>query len=226
MSGGPAPAATVAETAPAFLAARPRIVPSTDATPSSKRTVEASSTLWSYDSDTKPSPAPSAPLPPSSLAAPAVAMARRGPSYPGWENPPRLENFPRLRSREDRRANQPHLLAAVGMALVMVTLVLFPILMSPKGSSLGAGSPLPTVRFSSSPSASETIGPRTSFFQYKVQSGDQMWAIAATFNIALADLIAANPQIANPDRLFVGALLNIPPVGWHATKPPAAPSHK
>jgi len=65
------------------------------------------------------------------------------------------------------------------------------------------------VRFSSSPSASETIGPRTSFFQYKVQSGDQMWAIAATFNIALADLIAANPQIANPDRLFVGALLNI-----------------
>jgi len=132
----PGPAATVAETAPAFLAARPRIVPSNRRHSVVQAHGRSELDIVVVRQRPKPSPAPSAPLPPSSLAAPAVAMARRGPRYPGWENPPRLENFPRLRSREDRRANQPLLLAAVGMALVMVTLVLFPILMSPKGSSL------------------------------------------------------------------------------------------
>ena len=214
-----------AASAPAFLAsARPRPVPTVDVPPASRRTADASATLWTYDSDTKRSPAPSAPLPPSSLAAPAVSMARRGPSYPGWENPPRLDSFPRLRSREDRRANQPLLLAAVGMALVMVTLVLFPIVMSPRSGIVGNGSQtLPSYSPSVSLGPSPTAAPRTSFFPYKVQSGDQMWAIAATFNIALQDLIAANPQIPNPDRLMVNAILNIPPVGWHATKPPASP---
>lgn len=219
------------QTAPAFLAARPRTVASLDAGPASRRTADASAGLWTYD-ETSRSQVPAAPTPPSSLGEPAIPMARRGPSHPGWENPPRLENFPRLRSREERRANQPLLLAALGIALVMVALILFPIVINFKGGTTGAGgSSTPGANGSThlqsavpSDSGSALIVPGMSFQQYLVRSGDQMWAIARYFNVQLADLIAANPQIKDPGHLEVNWALNIPPAGWHASPSAAVPS--
>jgi len=81
------------EPTPAFLASRPRTASIAGAGPSSKKATDASATLWTYEGENRRT-APSAPTPPSSLGVPAVAMARRGPSHPGWENPPRLESFP------------------------------------------------------------------------------------------------------------------------------------
>lgn len=212
------------ETAPAFLAGRTRTEPTADLTLSSRRPTDANSTLWSYDNETKRSSGPAAPVPPSSLGAPAVAMARRGPSHPGWETPPRLESFPRLRSREDRRANQPLLLVAVGIALVMVTLILFPIITSPSAHSgpVGSQRPLPSYSGSPNPNPSDSAAPRESFFQYPVHPGDQWWAIAKTFQVTQDDLAAANPQVTNPNVLYVGEVLNIPPIDWHGSS--ASPS--
>ncbi len=45
---------------------------------------------------------------------------------------------------------------------------------------------------------------------YIVQWGDTMRKIAARFNVSLSDLIAVNPQIANPDRIFFGQVIKIP----------------
>ncbi len=45
---------------------------------------------------------------------------------------------------------------------------------------------------------------------YVVQWGDTMRKIAARLNVTLSDLIAVNPQIANPDRIFFGQLINVP----------------
>jgi LysM repeat protein len=71
--------------------------------------------------------------------------------------------------------------------------------------------------------ATSSPGAGATFTHYVVQPGDQMWALAAAFHVALADLLAANPQVSDPSNLVVGELLNIPPVGWHAqpTKAPA-----
>ena len=243
VGGGPTPvrlpgvadevaAATAAGETAGLVSGRLASAPSTE-TAASRRTAEASATLWSYDGEGKRSKAPSAPLPPSSLAEPAVAMARRGPSHPGWETPPRLENFPRLRSREDRRTNQPLLFAAVGVSLVMLALALFPIVTSTKSTAPGSsGSDAPVAIGSGAvqsvvPSGSGVSGsPRTTFFQYVIKSGDQMWAIARVFNIQLQDLIDANPQIKDPNHLEVGQPLNIPPPGWHATPSPGASAKK
>ena len=57
----------------------------------------------------------------------AYAMAWRGPTHPDWEKPPRLDNYPRLRAHEGRNNNQPLLLAALGVAVVMVALILIPL---------------------------------------------------------------------------------------------------
>lgn len=46
---------------------------------------------------------------------------------------------------------------------------------------------------------------------YTVQSCDTMFEIARSYNMSLADLITANPQITNPDRIFPGQVICIPP---------------
>jgi hypothetical protein len=213
------------EPAPAFLAARPRTTVVTDTGASSNRAADVSAGLWSYDGDVKRAPAPKAPLPPSSLGEPAVAMARRGPSHPGWENPPRLESFPRLRSREDRRANQPLLFVAIGMALVMASLVLFPIIMNAKGPGAAASSGPTLVPFATdTPTAAPTSTPAPTFLSYLVKKTDVLGlsGIAAKFNVTLDDLIAANPTLKPPYYIWENMRLNIPPIGWHAPTP--APS--
>ena len=217
---------------PAFLASRSRTSPAgaslaADVDPSSRKATDATATLWTYEGENKRT-APSAPTPPSSLGAPAVAMARRGPSHPGWENPPRLESFPRLRSREDRRANQPLLFAAILISVVMVSLALFPIVTSSKGggpgasgSASGSGSALQSIVQSATP----VVSAEPTFFRYTVRSGDFMQGIADKFNIKLADLIAANPDVTDPSKILAGVtVLNIPPPGWHASTSPRAAS--
>lgn len=235
-AGAAAEAATDDELAPAFLASRTRTVPD-DAGVAARR-AEASSTLWSYDTDTKRTQAKAAPPPPSSLGAPAVAMARRGPSHPGWENPPRLENFPRLRSREDRRANQPLLVVAIGMALVMVALIMFPIIANQKGGGIGNGgggnggsSPSPSAIASAvdsgqaSPTSAGPPAPSLpdGWFSYRVLPGDFIAKIAQKFNLQVWEVEVANPQIHNFDILYVGWSLKIPPPGL-LTPPPAGAS--
>jgi hypothetical protein len=217
------------ETAPAFLASRTR--PAGDlVTPADRRAVEAGATLWTYDTENRRSRVPAAPPPPSSLGAPAVAMARRGPSHPGWENPPRLENFPRLRSRDERRANEPLLVAAIGIALIMVALIVFPILMTPRGGgSLGGGggtqAPIasgptdsPTPAGSPTPTPTPTLP--DGFFSYRVLPGDYIAKIATKFNLQVWEVEVANPQVTNYNYLQVGQVLMIPPPNL-LTQPPS-----
>jgi LysM repeat protein len=45
---------------------------------------------------------------------------------------------------------------------------------------------------------------------YVVQSGDTMGKIARRFKITMAELIAANPSIPNPDSIFPGQVLAVP----------------
>lgn len=48
---------------------------------------------------------------------------------------------------------------------------------------------------------------------YTVQAGDTLFEIARRNNIMLADLIAANPQITNPDQILPGQVICIPRPG-------------
>ena len=45
---------------------------------------------------------------------------------------------------------------------------------------------------------------------YTVQRGDTLRKIADRFGVSLNDLIAANPQIANPNRIFTGQTVYLP----------------
>lgn len=51
-------------------------------------------------------------------------------------------------------------------------------------------------------------GPNT--FAYTVQPGDTMFLIARRFGISLQSLIAANPQVSNPNNIVPGQVLCVP----------------
>jgi LysM repeat protein len=112
------------------------------------------------------------------------------------------------------------------MALVMVSLVLFPIIMSAKGpgsaaSSSGAAN-VPAV--TDTPTAAPTPTPAPTFLLYFVKKTDVLGlsGIAQKFNVTLDDLIGANPKLKPPYYIWENMQLNIPPIGWHAPTP--APS--
>src|SRR5205085_7711811 len=54
---------------------------------------------------------------------------------------------------------------------------------------------------------------------YTVQAGDTLSKIAARNGLTLAQLLQANPQITNPDRIKVGDVLTLPGNSDDVTKP-------
>jgi LysM repeat protein len=69
----------------------------------------------------------------------------------------------------------------------------------PSGQGVPDGNPAPNPQ--PVPSSSGT---------YVVQWGDTMRKIASRLDVSLADLLAVNPQIANPNLIFFGQVVNIP----------------
>lgn len=45
---------------------------------------------------------------------------------------------------------------------------------------------------------------------HTVQKGDTMWKLAVQYQVGASEIIAANPQISNPDLIYPGQVLNIP----------------
>src|SRR5215213_8496277 len=54
---------------------------------------------------------------------------------------------------------------------------------------------------------------------YKVKAGDSLTKIAKRNGISLAQLLKANPQITNPDRIKVGQIVNLPDTSTDTTQP-------
>ena len=54
---------------------------------------------------------------------------------------------------------------------------------------------------------------------YKIKAGDTLSKVAKRNGIRLAQLLKANPQITNPDRIQVGQVVNLPDTSTETTQP-------
>ena len=166
---------------------------------------------------------------------------RRGPSYPAWEKPPSVYDYPRLRPGKayaSKRFTWPLVVAIVVLVafLIVGAAAAFVFVIHGHGG-VAAGSPSPSALASQRVTSTPTIavaptqtpratrtppGPTTSFLNYTVQAGDRLSSIARKFGISLSALIAANPELAtDPNTLIPGKVLTIPVI---VTPPPATPT--
>ncbi len=54
-----------------------------------------------------------------------------------------------------------------------------------------------------------------------MRRGDTLAKIAARFGVTVAEVLRANPQITNPDRIYIGQRITIPASGDQQPTPPA-----
>ena len=60
--------------------------------------------------------------------------------------------------------------------------------------------------------AALTVSASASGLSHTVVKGDTMWKLAVKYQVGTSEIISANPQIANPDLIYPGQVLNIPQI--------------
>ena len=60
--------------------------------------------------------------------------------------------------------------------------------------------------------AALTVSASASTLSHTVVKGDTMWKLAVKYQVGTSEIISANPQIANPDLIYPGQILNIPQI--------------
>lgn len=60
--------------------------------------------------------------------------------------------------------------------------------------------------------AALTVSASASSLSHTVVQGDTMWKLAVKYQVGTSEIISANPQIANPNLIYPGQILNIPQI--------------
>jgi len=71
----------------------------------------------------------------------------------------------------------------------------------------GLPTALPSVLSTAPPSVAPVGSPRL----YKIKSGDSLQHIANKFGVTIQSILDANPEISDPNNIFVGQIIVIPP---------------
>lgn len=137
------------------------------------------------------------------------------PSAPSWERPRRFEAYPSLKAGGSRVAALPRpVLYALIVLIVGIALFATPFLLRGLTGGDGGAAASPTPGMSASPgasaAASATLLPSPSATVYVVKAGDLLSRIAKKFGVTVDQIVKANPQIKNPDKLAIGDQLVIP----------------
>ncbi len=136
---------------------------------------------------------------------------------PAWERPRRYEAYPTLRTRIGIPAlgGLPKV-AIWALVLLLAAFVLF--LFGPSLLGIGGkadnggvgGSPTPVATEETTAEPSPTEPPAPTPQVYVVAKGDTMSKIANKFGVTVEALLAANPQIKNPNKIKIGDQVTIP----------------
>jgi LysM repeat protein len=144
-----------------------------------------------------------------------VSQARRKPvehdvAGPSWERPRRNEAYPTLKTRIGLPSVPRIALAFLALIAAAVVVFSVPFLLHGGDSNGGTiATPLPLASASGA-STEPTVAPAATAKIYVVKTGDTLLKIAKKFGITVDQLIAANKQIKNPNKIGVGDELKIP----------------
>jgi hypothetical protein len=200
LAGGPEPASSAAWSA------------STAGAPSSSADAELAGLVQGRPSSSA-GPPRSDGYPPSTRTGkrPAVSSTRpAGDAVPGpaWERMRRYEAYPTIKTR----AGLPGLprVAVLAGAVGIAAIALF---MLPALLGIGGGSPNASPSASgpaATPSAAPTTPPAPTPQVYVIKAGDTLSKVAKRFGVTIEELLAANPEIKDPNKIAEGQEIVIP----------------
>ena len=124
---------------------------------------------------------------------------------PAWETPRRFEAYPTLRTRMGMPRVPTIALAAVALGAAALLLFVLPSIVAGPSAT-----PTPTPQPSVATEAPITPEPAPTAQTYVIVAGDTISKIARKFGITPEELLAANPQVKNPNKIKVGDELAIP----------------
>jgi len=129
-------------------------------------------------------------------------------SGPDWERPRRYEAYPTIKTRMGMPAIPRLAGMAVAIAIAAVALFFLPALLGIGSDDGATGSPSPTPRPSTSQAPTPIPAPTPTV--YVIKKGDFLNKIAAANGISLEELLAANPDIKDPNKIVEGQQIIIP----------------
>ncbi len=162
-----------------------------------------------------PPPSPSARRPSVSSTRPSHRERDDAITGPSWERSRRYEAYPTIRARTGLPA--PPRLAVLAGALVIAAVALFflPALLGVGGGGGGGGgdgaTPSPGAGQGAPTASPQPTGPPEPTQQvYLIEADDTLSKVATSFGLSLAELLAANPLITDPDKVAIGDEIIIP----------------
>ena len=149
---------------------------------------------------------------------PRVGDTRRDvPEEPAWEQPRRYEAYPTLQTRRGLPMSGL-ILALLVLGAAAVAFFLLPGLLGVGNPALPAASTTPgaspTQAAASVAPSTESLAPTplptATPLTYTIVRGDTLTRVANKFGVTVEQLLAANPQIKDPNKVNVGDVLIIP----------------
>lgn len=152
--------------------------------------------------------------PPSTMTGkrPSVSSTRpSGDAIPGpaWEGMRRYEAYPTIRSRA-RMPGLPRIAVLAGaLGIAALALFMLPALLGIGGGGKPGASSSPSGPVATA-SAEVTPEPAPTAQVYVIKQKDTLSKVAKAFSLTIEELLAANPDIKNPDKISIGQQIIIP----------------
>lgn len=153
--------------------------------------------------DNRPAPLPRRPR--------AYDQHLGGPSSgPDWERPRRYEAYPMIKTRVGLPAIPRIAVLAALLAVAALAFFFLPAILGlggksgPAGASSSPSGAAPSVSFEPTPEPAATP------ILYTIKKNDNLGKIATAHGVTLAELLAANPTIKNPNKITEGQQITIP----------------
>jgi LysM repeat protein len=211
-------AGAAAAAAPAFLAGRsrgapdvtpgPASSPASSSPPPSRTAQGAASPGWdehgSGAGERRPAPGAAGSRPRPSSRQRSVDRGA-----PAWEEPRHYEAYPTIKTRARLPGLSPLLLGVAAIAIAAVALFFLPPMFLGLGGS-SSPTPVPSPSVEATPIPTATPVPEPTPETYVVKSGDSLSKIASSYGLSVDELLAANPQIKDPNKIQVGDEIVIP----------------
>jgi LysM repeat protein len=127
---------------------------------------------------------------------------------PSWERPRRFEAYPTLKTRVGMPAVPRIAVGLLALVVAAVLVFMIPALFfskaAPGASSSASASIAPSVSLVPTATAAPT---QTT---YTIAKGDNLSKIAKKFGVTQAQILTANPQIKDPNKIKIGDVIIIP----------------